>query len=334
MALIQVLMRNIGKTVTVNPPDPTPTPVNKSGNITTNETWSGLIHLTGDVNIQTGVQVTISPGTQVISQGDFAINGQGQLQAIGNASQRITFTNNTSISPTWYGVTCGGLGQVQPDVSAIFQFAFCDFSNGSKQTVRGGNTNDYTFSRGGGLCAWLCSSFSVDNCTFTNCKSFTSGGGLYINGGGLIKTYSISNCTFTNCSSATSIGGGFKADHGAGYNLTNLSFSNCQANSSEWNNLEATANTSTEFISVGKQHFMVDGFTVKFVAGTPPSPLSLNTEYFVISSSPSNSNFQLANTLAEANSDTPINLTSVGSSPRVALFDNWMIFDGGNITVN
>lgn len=334
MSIIQILMRNIGGTVSVTPtdPDPDPTPTNKSGNITSNETWSGIIHLTSDVNVQTGVQLTISPGTQVISQGDFVLQGQGQIQAIGTPSERITFTNNPAISSTWYGVTCGELGQVQPDVSADFQFAYCDFSNGSKATVRNGNTSDYTFARGGGLCAWLCSSFSVDNCTFTDCASYTSGGGLYINGGGLIKSYSITNCSFTNCSSVTSIGGGFKCDHGASYTLSNLSFTNCQANSSDWSNLSATVNTSTDKISIGKQHFMQTGFTIKFIAGTPPSPLSINQEYFVISTSPSASDFQVSNTLAEANSGTFIDLTNAGSSPKVALFDNWMIFDA-NVTI-
>lgn len=330
MSVIQVLMRNTGRTVVVETETPV-VAVEKSGVINSNETWSGLIHLTGDVDVASGVELTISAGTQVIAQGDFVLHGQGQIQALGTAQDKITFTCNTGVTASWYGVCCGKLNQVEPDASAVYIFNHCDFSKASKATVRGGVTWDYTLARGSALCAWLTESFTADNCTFTDCSSHGSGGSLYINGGSKGADYAITNCTFTNSSSVTGFGGGFKCDHGGTYTLTNNVFSNCSAGSSSWNDLAATVNSSTDFVSVGKQHYMKDGFTIKFISGVAPAPLSLNTEYFVISTSTGNSSFQLATTLQNSKNDVVINLTNTGSNPRVALFDNWMIFDAGYI---
>lgn len=327
MSVIQVLMRNTGKLVVVDTSSPT-VAVEKSGVINSNETWTGDIHLTGDVDVASGVQLTIAAGTRVIAQGDFVLQGQGQIQAIGTPSNRITFTCNTDLTPSWYGVTCGKLNQIQPDAASAYRFEYCDFSKASKATVRG-STNDYTNTRGAGLCGWLPNSFVVDNCTFTDCTSYGSGGSLYINGGGLIKSYTATNCTFTNSASVNGFGGGFKFDHGAGYTITGNQFTNCSTGTATWNNLGATVNTSNDTVDVGKQHYMKTGFTIKFISGTPPSPLALNTDYFVISSSTSNSFFSLATTLANAKAGNQINLTNTGSSPRVSLFDNWMIFDAG-----
>ena len=44
----------------------TPSEVTKSGHITKDETWSGVVHITGDVFVDSGVTLTILPGTRVL----------------------------------------------------------------------------------------------------------------------------------------------------------------------------------------------------------------------------------------------------------------------------
>lgn len=296
------------------------TPIDKSGTISVNETWSGIIHLTGDVDVASGVELTIAPGTQVIAQGNYVLQGQGQIQAIGTSSNRILFDCALG---TWYGVLCGKLGQVQPDVSSVYRFAYCDFKNGKKSSpdLRG-SSGDYTYARGAGLCAWECSDFEIDNCTFENCESHTSGGGLYINGSSLGKTYTISNCFFKDCSSATSFGGGFKVDHGGSLVLVNNTFDNNTGNLAPYNDLPVTI--TGDVVSLGGATGWVGGETIKWNTN-PPAPLTAGRDYFVIVET--SSSVKIAETFADAKAGTFITLTSAPSGSKVQVSHNFIIFD-------
>ncbi|HEY6000332.1 MAG TPA: right-handed parallel beta-helix repeat-containing protein, partial [bacterium] len=89
-----------------------------SGLLTADETWSGVVTLTGDVTVPPGVTLTIAPGTTVIfpSQRDDQAGGanparaelivQGTLDAAGAAGSTILFTSSspTPTSGDWYGI--------------------------------------------------------------------------------------------------------------------------------------------------------------------------------------------------------------------------------------
>jgi len=90
----------------------------KSGIITSNEDWSDLVVVTGDVTIPSDVTVTIEPGTSVRSLADFDAEAsgadpsrcelivQGTLIAEGTASQPIVFASARDVPQLgdWYGI--------------------------------------------------------------------------------------------------------------------------------------------------------------------------------------------------------------------------------------
>ncbi len=47
-------------------PTPTPSEITRSGHITEDESWSGTVHITGDIVVNPGVTLTILPGTTVL----------------------------------------------------------------------------------------------------------------------------------------------------------------------------------------------------------------------------------------------------------------------------
>ena len=71
--------------------------ITTSGIITSNETWSGIIILTGDVIVEKGAKLTIQPGTIVKFKPDgenrYALLVKGTLSAIGTEAQKIIFTS-------------------------------------------------------------------------------------------------------------------------------------------------------------------------------------------------------------------------------------------------
>lgn len=67
-----------------------------SGNITANATWSGTNLLMGTVTIQSGVVVTISPGTRMLMSNAAVLSVRGQLLADGISNAPILFTRATA----------------------------------------------------------------------------------------------------------------------------------------------------------------------------------------------------------------------------------------------
>jgi hypothetical protein len=301
-------------------------PVDKTGTISSSETWSGVIHITGDVTVTSGNTLTIDPNTKVIFQGNYYMEVLGSLSAIGTSTQRIEFKPNEAVTPNFYGVICGGIGQVQPPSSSSYVVKYCDFTKGSKNSLRG-SSGDYTYARGGGLCCWIPESLEIDSCNFYNCESHTSGGGLYINGSSLGRNYTVKNCYFENCVAHNSFAGAFKFDHGGTYTLSNLTFNNCSNNFSTYKNLPVPADSSTDILNFGEQHYMADGVTIYYTSGTPPSPLQLETAYYSVSSSAGNSTLKLATSVANAVADITIDLTDNGTSAQLEIYRDWLIFD-------
>lgn len=314
---------------TLAPPPPGPT-IQRSGSINA-ETWTNqTVEITGDVTVATGQKLTIGPGTNVVYKGNFVLQSEGEIQAIGTPTQRITFQPDTGVQ-SHYGVLCGKLGQIKPDQTANFIFQYCDFIKGKKGTPRL-QTGDYTYERGGGLCAWDPLSLLVDNCSFTDCDAFASGGGFYFNGDSSQRPYTLSNCTFTDCVAGTA-GGGFKTDHGQNHQIGPFTFINCTHNNAPYKAIPVTINTSTDILSAPQTHYLHTAGPIEFTAGTLPNGLALNTPYYAITTDPNTTTATLALTPADAVAGNNIDFTAAGSGITAAVYLDWFIFDA-EITYN
>lgn len=82
-----------------------------SGPISQDTTWSGTIHITGDVTVNAGVKLTIEPGTSVkFNQGRY-LDVDGTIDAQGTAALPIIFT---SVQDDSTGEDLSGVGAGVP----------------------------------------------------------------------------------------------------------------------------------------------------------------------------------------------------------------------------
>ena len=77
-----------------------------SGNITSNTTWENCKWITGNVTVNSGVTLTISPGAFLFFDDDTRLTVNGTLIAEGTVGTHIVFTssNTTPSSGDWYGI--------------------------------------------------------------------------------------------------------------------------------------------------------------------------------------------------------------------------------------
>lgn len=101
------------------------TTITTSGTLAHNETWRGIVNLTNNVTIPSGITLTIQPATTVRIPSGKKIIVNGTLKAEGTASQKITFTRSGA-SGTWYGI-CFGNSSV--DANCIVKY--CDIQYAS-----------------------------------------------------------------------------------------------------------------------------------------------------------------------------------------------------------
>ncbi|MBI5566059.1 MAG: hypothetical protein HY870_14280, partial [Chloroflexi bacterium] len=92
--------------------------INVAGVITQSTTWTlagSPYTLTGDLVVGTGVTLTVEPGVVVKGQSGTTLQMLGHLQALGTASQPITFTSATDTGPfEWGGLLFdGGTGYLR-----------------------------------------------------------------------------------------------------------------------------------------------------------------------------------------------------------------------------
>ena len=137
--------------------------LNVSGHITTDTIWTTANSpyvLTSDVIVDPGVTLTIQPGVVVQGQSNAELLVQGNLLAIGTATQPITFTSSTNSGPgQWQGLAFGGgvgnLEHVVVRYGASGNNSLGQKSNvtiiGVTQTVRIANSAILSGSYGGGL---------------------------------------------------------------------------------------------------------------------------------------------------------------------------------------
>jgi hypothetical protein len=85
-----------------------PTSTNVSGPILTHTTWNlagSPYILVGNVTVNPGITLTVEAGVTVERDGNYDLNVNGRLQAIGTPSNPITFTNVNQPQPDeWNGI--------------------------------------------------------------------------------------------------------------------------------------------------------------------------------------------------------------------------------------
>lgn len=164
-----------------------------------NGTWNGTIMLIGDVYVSDNL--TVEPGTTVVSAKNFTINVSGAFKAEGTEDNRITFSVADTTGFADYETIKGGWGGIEFRKCNDVVLKYCDFSygktpiGGSGAALRFFNVNDAEVSncvfhdnifhfRGGGICAEH-SSIKVIDCEAYNNEgygyegSYTYGGGFY-----------------------------------------------------------------------------------------------------------------------------------------------------------
>lgn len=326
---VLVTALSLVSTATSSPPI---IPVEKSGNIST-ETWTGIIHVTGDIVVLTGQTLTIAAGTIVKFLDNYWLTAAGSISAIGTGSKRIKFIPHETLNllGTWYGIVAGTEGANvfilnPPDAAATFNFSYCDWEDTDKTTrVTNGHS---AHQRGSCFIAELPQTNTVfDNCTFTDAKAIESGGAIYMEWGVSVD-FTINDSIFTRCTTtaANAVGGGVDTSHGGDIDYNNVDFIDCVSGTVS-SDVPVTVDNTVDEITVPVAHGLKTGNGVVF-SGTPPSPLVGGTEYYCVVTS--TTKFKVASTVTNANIPTLINLTDNGSSVLVTVHYDFFIFDEGS----
>ena len=178
-----------------------------SGPINANTTWSGNVRITGDVTVNSGATLTISPGTTVnfdfnsddqvggsnTSRCELIING-GTLNASGTSGSPILFTSGpdplrTKVKGDWYGISVVSGGNI------TMIFCTVEYANTGLKLTSVSTTKvfqDSTFQQS--------TTFGMDcaiTATATRCTFQQNATGVNIQGGATV--------TFNNCSAIKNV---------------------------------------------------------------------------------------------------------------------------------
>ncbi len=159
---------------------------------TVNGLWTAdTVLVEGNLVIQPGELLVITPGTMVQFQSYYRIDVQGRIMATGTESDSILFTiRDTS---NFYAQLQGrggwsGIRFRQPaagEDSSVFSYCRFEFSKATEDSI-----NCY----GGALFAHDFNKLRIGNCLFFNNYSFYSGGAVYLNN----SDAGIEKCIFIN----------------------------------------------------------------------------------------------------------------------------------------
>lgn len=143
----------------------------------------------GNIQVPSGEQLTISPGTLILFESYFRLDVSGSIHAIGNIDDSICFT--VSDTTNFYVQTQGRGGwsgirfrQLNPEEdSSIFRYCRFEFSKATKDSLN---------SFGGAMLVEGFNNIDISNCLFYNNYSYYSGGAIYLND----SDARIKNCKF------------------------------------------------------------------------------------------------------------------------------------------
>ena len=133
-------------------------------------TWSGEVHLIGDVVVPCDKTLTISSGTKIISDGYFQICVGGSLSAVGRENARISFTvADTTGYSNYADAEAGAWKGLLFEKPGTVRLNYCDFSYG-----KNGLEQD-----GGVMLVYMASDMEIANCRFHHNTTRRRGGAMY-----------------------------------------------------------------------------------------------------------------------------------------------------------
>jgi len=132
-----------------------------------NGSWSGMIMLVGDVYVTENL--TIEPGTTVLSKKNFKINVSGAFKAEGTEENPIVFTVADTTGFADYQTLNGGWGGIEFRKCSDISLKYCDFSYG--KTPLAGN--------GAGVRFYNVNDAKIHDCVFHDNIFHAKGGGVY-----------------------------------------------------------------------------------------------------------------------------------------------------------
>ena len=133
-------------------------------------TWSGVIHLVGDVVVPDEETLTIQAGTSVISDGYFGITVLGNLYATGAEGARISFTvADTTGYSNYEDAEAGAWQGFYFNKSGAVKLEFCDFSYGK----------NHDGTDGGMMWISKVSGMEISNCTFHHNTTRRKGAAIF-----------------------------------------------------------------------------------------------------------------------------------------------------------
>lgn len=201
--------------------------ITTSGTLASNETWSGVVTLTGDVVVPEKVTLTIQPGTTIRSYSNEDETGggdnqsrielivQGCLLANGSVSNPITFTsdplpNQAPVAGDWYGI------RIQSPTNSTSQLKYCRLDYGMNGlTIQSGSVmvEDCTFQSNSISGIWIKSpiQLALKRCSITNCPT-----GMQIEATGSVD---IQDCNITHTQY------GIYSSYGCAINIKSSTFS-------------------------------------------------------------------------------------------------------------
>ncbi len=140
----------------------------KSGQISSNQIWSGIIDIIGDLTITSGTTLTINPGTELHFDPGVNLTVNGTLNVQGTANDPTIFTsiNQNPSTSDWYGIKVYGAASIN---HAIVEYANRGiyFYSGATGTVSNSTFKDNTY----GIYSYN-SDILVDDCTFQDASVY------------------------------------------------------------------------------------------------------------------------------------------------------------------
>lgn len=133
-------------------------------------TWSGEVHIIGDVVVPKEEALQIVAGTKVISDGYFGISVYGDLTAIGQQNSRITFTvADTTGYADFENNEAGAWRGIYFSKPGMVKFDYCDFSYGKTPRDADGGMFYVEFAR----------NMEISNCRFHHNTARRKGAAIY-----------------------------------------------------------------------------------------------------------------------------------------------------------
>ncbi|MGD9731944.1 MAG: right-handed parallel beta-helix repeat-containing protein, partial [Desulfamplus sp.] len=166
-----------------------------SSNITSNTTWiksSSPYIVTSNISVNAGVTLTIEPGVVIKFGDNIGLWVDGTLNAIGNESNRITFTGTTESPDWWRAIFVQNSGSATFDWCTISYGGWWDAANIRQSGDSSLLIKNSTVSQSSSYGVYISGSTgttTLENSTFSK----NGASGLYINSSPLVEA---SECTF------------------------------------------------------------------------------------------------------------------------------------------